>query len=114
MDPGTLKRALVRSDYHPEAGQLIPFKAIKAALFGEDYVEKVRGMKLDNADKERLQAIALGQLVQFSEVEKLVTEFVLAPISQTLLDWKATGKARPEAVDELFKRIREGLPKVKV
>lgn len=88
-DPETIKKALIRTDYHPVPGQPIPLKEIIAALFGEKYVEEVRAMRLDNEERERKAKERDGVLVQMPEVEALLTEWVVLPLSSALASMPA-------------------------
>lgn len=81
-DSRTILAGLRRADLPtPGPGEKIPFKSIEAALFGEDYVEKVRGLKLDNDAKEREKLIEEGNLIALPELEQWLTEHVILPLT---------------------------------
>jgi hypothetical protein len=80
-DPETLKKALIKTDFRHAKGQKIPFKAIRAAIYGEDYVEKLRGMRLDNTKKLREEKLADGSLVPWELVEREQVLFTAEMIS---------------------------------
>lgn len=113
-DPDTIRRGFSRNGLKaPEKREKVRGRDVFNAVTDPEDDPKRRLLTAQAIEQERLNLEATGTVVQFSEVEKLITEFVLAPLSQALLDAKATGKARPEFVDELMKRIVAGLPKVK-
>lgn len=80
-DSRTILAGLKRADIFPAPGERIPFKSIEAALFGEDYVQKVRGMKLDNDQKERDAARESGDLMTRVDIEEFFTAHVVLPLT---------------------------------
>ena len=81
-DPETLKKALIKSDYRPVPNEVIPLRAIVAALFGEEHVEKVRAMRLDNEERERNAKERIGVLLEWDAVEAfLMRQFVNPMVS---------------------------------
>jgi hypothetical protein len=82
----TLETRLVKSGYDKprKKGQKIPFKVIYNCIMGDEQAEKVRGMKLDNDQKEREAAEEIGDLVRWGDVEKFITENVIAPLRPAL------------------------------
>lgn len=83
-DPHTLKKALLKVDYETAPRVPIPFKVIKRALFGEIEMEKLRGLKRDNDDKDRDAKIRDGTLIEWEIVEKMVNELLVLPLIAAL------------------------------
>ena len=84
MDPETLKKALLKSDYRPVPNERIPFSAIRAALYGEEYVEKVRGMRLDNEERERKAKERDGRLCEWDRVLFWLNQNVFGPMTSAM------------------------------
>jgi hypothetical protein len=122
----TLETRLMKSGYTEplKKGQEIPFGVIYNCIMGDEIAEKIRGMKLDNNQKEREEAEEIGELVRMDEVDKLISEHVVAPLRPwlislpTRLDVRCNQEhpeiartAIQQEVDEGLKLLREQLPR---
>jgi len=61
-------------------------KQITDALFGDEQQERLRNLKLDADKKHREEEEAKGQLITLTEVESLLTERVISPLRERLLN----------------------------
>ena len=83
-DDKTLLSAFRKCDFFPKPFDRIPFKRVEAALFGEQHAEKIRGMKLDNDQKEHDSAREAGELVPMGELGEIITQKIVVPVGSML------------------------------
>ena len=103
-DPETLKKELIKIDFRPVANEPIPLKVIITALFGQEYTEKIKRMRLDNEERERNAArqIALENetLVEVDKVRQAIIKTFVQPAIAALDNCPS-----PEWSEKVFKPI---------
>ena len=123
-DPKTIAVRLRDAGVAVLKDSLYPMRVVLAAVYGDEQQERLRGIQLDNQEKERMVAKAAGELVDRALAEKHIAEMFTLPLGQALaalpsvLDVQvnpgdpAMARAVLERhVEEIKKQIREGLPK---
>lgn len=103
-DPETLKRELLKIEFRPVPGEPIPLQIIIAAIFGQEYTEKIKRMRLDNEERERNAARQIAMenetLVEVDKVRQAIIKTFVQPAITALDNCPAT-----EWAEKVFKPI---------
>ena len=92
-DPKTLKKLLFRIGERPGPRDLIAFRTIQGAVFGDEHAEKIKGLRLDNAQRERDGKKEELRLIDVDLVRQLIARFFVQPAIAAL------DSCPPEAVE---------------
>lgn len=112
IEARTLLRALAKNGIVVKAHQKVAANDVRDALFGDEYKERLAGLRLDNAEKSRLEKEATAQLVNRDQMEKEISELYTLPLSQALISLPATLDAQcnpsdPQLAREALQRWAE-------
>lgn len=80
----TLARMLARAGYVVKHGEKLGAAVVFNAIVGEIDHEKIRNLKADADAKERAAKIEAGELVTWSDLEKMLNEKFILPIIRAL------------------------------
>ena len=125
-DPKTIVQRLRDAGVEVAKDSLYHLKTVLNAVYGDEQAEKVRGMKLDNEERERKAREADGVLVDRQQMEKEIAEFYVLPWKHWLEslpgnlasmvnpnDPELAREALQRAVEDGKRLLREKLPKRK-
>lgn len=119
IDQQTLERDLIKAGFDkPKDGWgKVSFKKIIAACMGEEQREKIRGLRLDNEERERKAAEEAGELVRMADVGQLLTETIITPLGNALDSVPTTYDTRcnptdPELARQALVQMREDLKRI--
>ena len=123
FDPKTIAQRMRDVGHEISKNSLYGARAVITSVYGDEQQERLRGIQLDNAEKERDQKRDDGELIDRALAEKQISELFTLPISQALTSMPATLAALvnpgdPDLargvldrwVEETKKQIRDRLP----